>query len=120
MEEVLASHPDVAECAVIGAADSLKGQQPVGLLCLNAGCNRPHGEIAQECVKLVRDRIGPVAAFKTAIVVQRLPKTRSGKVLRGVMTKIADGETFRAPATIDDPASLDEIAEALRQAGLGG
>jgi propionyl-CoA synthetase len=120
MEEVLASHPDVAECAVIGAADSLKGQQPVGLLCLNAGCRRGHDEIARECVTLVRDRIGPVAAFKTAIVVQRLPKTRSGKVLRGVMTKIADGEAYRAPATIDDPAALDEITAALRAAGLGG
>jgi propionyl-CoA synthetase len=119
MEEVLAGHPDVAECAVIGASDALKGQQPVGLLVLNAGCGRPHEAIAQECVHLVRERIGPVAAFKTAIVVARLPKTRSGKVLRGVMTKIADGESYRAPATIDDLTALDEIADALRGAGLG-
>lgn len=119
MEEVLASHPDVAECAVIGAADALKGQQPVGFLCLNAGCNRPHDAIAAECVALVRERIGPVAAFKTAIVVARLPKTRSGKVLRGVMARIADGAEPRAPATIDDPAVLDEIGVALGRVGLG-
>ena len=118
MEEVLSEHPDVAECAVIGAADSLKGQQPVGLLCLNKGCDRAHEDIAKECVKLVRDRIGPVAAFKTAIVVDRLPKTRSGKILRGTMVKIADGDAFKAPATIDDPAILDEIREALAKAGL--
>ena len=118
MEEVLASHPDVAECAVIGAADSLKGQQPVGLLCLNKGCDRPHDEIAKECVKLVRDQIGPVAAFKTALVVDRLPKTRSGKILRGTMVKIADGESFKPPATIDDPAILDEIRAAMEAAGL--
>jgi len=119
MEEVLASHPDVAECAVIGAADPLKGQQPVGFLCLNAGCDRPHAAVAAECVTLVRDRIGPVAAFKTAIVVARLPKTRSGKVLRGVMARIADGAEAKPPATIDDPAVLDEIGAALRSAGLG-
>jgi propionyl-CoA synthetase len=119
MEEVLASHPDVAECAVIGARDALKGQQPVGFICLNAGCRRDPAEIARECVSLIRERIGPVAAFKTAIPVARLPKTRSGKVLRGVMAKIADAEPFRAPATIDDPAALDEIGAALRQAGLG-
>ena len=118
MEEVLAEHPDVAECAVIGAADALKGQQPVGLLCLNKGCNRPHDEIAKECVKLVRDRIGPVAAFKTALVVDRLPKTRSGKILRATMVKIADGESFKPPATIDDPAILDEIREAMAAVGL--
>jgi propionyl-CoA synthetase len=118
MEEVLASHPDVAECAVIGAADALKGQQPVGFLCLNKGCDRAESDIAKECVALVRERIGPVAAFKTAIVVPRLPKTRSGKVLRGIMARIADGEAFRQPATIDDPAALDEIATALKGAGF--
>jgi propionyl-CoA synthetase len=118
MEEVLASHPDVAECAVIGAADSLKGQNPVGFVCLNKGCDRPHADVAAECVKLIRDRIGPVAAFKTAIVVDRLPKTRSGKILRGAMVKMADGEPFKLPATIDDPAVLDEIRTALRAAGF--
>jgi propionyl-CoA synthetase len=117
MEEVLASHPDVAECAVIGVADELKGQLPVGFLCLNAGCNRPHEEIVAEVVSLVRERIGPVAAFKQAVVVERLPKTRSGKILRGTMVKIANGEPFKTPATIDDPAILDEIAEALKTLG---
>ncbi len=120
MEEVLAGHPDVAECAVIGAADQLKGQAPVGFVCLNKGCERDHAEIARECVALVRDRIGPVAAFKTAIVVDRLPKTRSGKILRATMAKIADGETFKTPATIDDVAVLDEIGAALKAIGLGG
>ncbi|MDE3238388.1 MAG: propionyl-CoA synthetase [Paracoccaceae bacterium] len=117
MEEVLASHPDVAECAVIGVTDELKGQLPLGFLCLNKGCNRPHGEIVKEIVALVRDQIGPVAAFKLACVVDRLPKTRSGKILRGTMVKIADGEAFKMPATIDDPAILDEIRLALQ--GLG-
>ena len=117
MEEVLASHPDVAECAVIGAGDALKGQVPVGFLCLNKGCNRPHDEIVQETVKLVRDQIGPVADFKRAVVVDRLPKTRSGKILRGTMVKIADGQDYKPPATIDDPAILGEIAEALK--GIG-
>ena len=117
MEEVLSDHPDIAECAVVGIADDLKGQAPLGFLCLNKGCERPHGEIAAEAVKLVRERIGPVAAFRLAVVVDRLPKTRSGKILRGIMAKIADGESFRQPATIDDPAILDEIAAAV--AGLG-
>ncbi|MCU0907068.1 MAG: propionyl-CoA synthetase [Rhodobacteraceae bacterium] len=117
MEEVLASHPDVAECAVIGVADDLKGQVPLGLVCLNRGCTRAHAEIVKECVALVRDRIGPVAAFKHAVVVDRLPKTRSGKILRATMVKIADGETVKVPATIDDPAILDEIRAALH--GLG-
>jgi propionyl-CoA synthetase len=107
MEEVLASHPDVAECAVIGVADELKGQLPVGFLCLNKGCERDHAVIAAEVVRLMRDRIGPVAAFKTAVVVDRLPKTRSGKILRATMVKIADGEVFKLPATNDDPAILD-------------
>jgi len=118
MEEVLASHPDVAECAVIGAADTLKGQVPVGFLCLTKGVNRPHDEIARECVKLVRDQIGPVAAFKLAVVVDRLPKTRSGKILRAIMVRIADGQDFKMPATIDDPAILDEIKIALQGIGL--
>ncbi|SET87267.1 propionyl-CoA synthetase [Oceanicella actignis] len=113
MEEVLASHPDVAECAVIGVADELKGQVPVGFLVLNAGVDRPHEDIVRECVQLVRERIGPVAAFKRALVVDRLPKTRSGKILRATMAKIADGAPFKTPATIDDPAILDEIRAAL-------
>ncbi len=118
MEEVLASHPDVAECAVIGAADELKGQTPVGFVCLTKGVNRPHAEITAECVKLIRDQIGPVAAFKLAVVVDRLPKTRSGKILRAIMVKIADGLEFKMPATIDDPAILDEIRAALQGIGL--
>ncbi|MBY6118688.1 propionate-CoA ligase PrpE [Mameliella alba] len=117
MEEVLASHPDVAECAVIGVTDQLKGQLPLGFLCLSSGVNRPHEEIVAESVKLVREKIGPVAAFKLACVVDRLPKTRSGKILRRTMVQIADGEAFKMPATIDDPAILDEIRDALQ--GLG-
>ena len=117
MEEVLAGHPDVAECAVIGVADQLKGQMPLGFLCLTKGVNRPHGDIVTECVKRVRDQIGPVAAFKLAVVVDRLPKTRSGKILRATMVKIADNEPFKLPATIDDPAILDEIREALQTLG---
>ncbi|MDD7969741.1 propionyl-CoA synthetase [Roseinatronobacter alkalisoli] len=117
MEEVLASHPDVAECAVIGVADALKGQLPLGFLCLNSGTTRDNAEIVTECIRLVRDRIGPVAAFKLAVVVDRLPKTRSGKILRGTMVSIADGKDYKMPATIDDPAILTEISHAL--AGLG-
>jgi propionyl-CoA synthetase len=117
MEEILASHPDVAECAVVGVADALKGQVPVGFLCLNKGATRPHADVVADCVRLVRDRIGPVADFKKAVVVNRLPKTRSGKILRATMAKIADGEAFTVPATIDDPAILDEIRAAL--AGIG-
>ena len=117
MEEVLASHPAVAECAVIGVADALKGQAPLGLLCLKKGVETDHAQIVAEVVRMVRDRIGPVAAFKTACVVDRLPKTRSGKILRATMAKIADGEEVRTPATIDDPAILDEIRAAL--AGVG-
>ncbi|MCG8446268.1 MAG: propionyl-CoA synthetase [Hyphomicrobiales bacterium] len=120
MEEVLASHPDVAECAVIGAADSLKGQIPTGFVVLKAGVDRAHADIEKELIGLVRQKIGPVAAFKTAITVGRLPKTRSGKILRGTMRKIADGEEFKMPATIDDPVVLDEIATALKQRGFGG
>lgn len=117
MEEVLANHPDVAECAVIGVSDQLKGQMPVGFLCLTNGVNRPHDEIVKECVKMMRDQIGPVAAFKLAVVVNRLPKTRSGKILRATMVKIADSAEFKLPATIDDPAILDEIKEALQTIG---
>ncbi len=117
MEEVLANHPDVAECAVIGVTDQLKGQMPVGFLCLNTGAGRDNAEVVGEVVKMVRDRIGPVAAFKHAVVVDRLPKTRSGKILRATMVKIADAEDFKMPATIDDPAILDEIREALQTIG---
>jgi len=117
MEEVLASHPDVAECAVMGVADELKGQMPVGMLVLKSGVERDHAEIVKEVIKMVRERIGPVAAFKTAAVVSRLPKTRSGKVLRGTMRRIADSEEYTVPGTIDDPAILDEIAETLRELG---
>ena len=117
MEEVLTSHPDVAECAVTGVADALKGQLPLGFLVLNAGCQRDHGDIVKECVQLVRSEIGPVAAFKEALVVVRLPKTRSGKILRGTMQKIADGEPWQLPATIDDPVILDEITESLQSIG---
>jgi propionyl-CoA synthetase len=117
MEEVLASHPDVAECAVIGVGDALKGQAAMGFVCLTNGVDRPHAEITAECVKLIRDRIGPVAAFKLALVVDRLPKTRSGKILRATMVKMADSEPFKMPATIDDPEVLDEIKEALQTLG---
>jgi propionyl-CoA synthetase len=120
MEEVLASHPDVAECAVIGAADALKGQVPLGFLVLKAGVARPPTAIVEEVVALVRDRIGPVASFKTATVVARLPKTRSGKILRGTMRHIADGEPYATPATIDDPAILGEIAGSLKTIGYPG
>ena len=120
MEEVLAGHPDVAECAVIGVTDELKGQLPLGFLCLNKGCNRDHADIVRECVARVREQIGPVAAFKLACVVDRLPKTRSGKILRKTMVQIADGESPKVPATIDDPAILDEIREALRGLGYAG
>ena len=118
MEEVLSSHPDVAECAVIGVADQLKGQLPLGFLCLTSGVGRPESEVVAECVKLVRQKIGPVAAFKLGCVVERLPKTRSGKVLRGTMAKIADGLAWKMPATIDDPEILQEITEALQNLGF--
>ena len=117
MEEVLAGHEAVAECAVIGVADDLKGQLPVGFLVLKAGVERPHDEIVAEVVHLVRERIGPVAAFKIAVVVERLPKTRSGKILRGTMRRIADGEPYTIPATIDEPTLLDDVSEALRAIG---
>jgi len=120
MEEVLASHPDVAECAVIGVADALKGQLPLGLVVLKAGAQKAGEALCAELIALVRERIGPVAAFKQVAVVARLPKTRSGKILRGTMAKIADGAEWRMPATIDDPAILDEITEALRSLGYAG
>ncbi len=117
MEEVLASHPDVAECAVVGVADDLKGEAPLGLVVLKAGVRRPADQIAAELVRLVRERIGPVASFKVAAVVRRLPKTRSGKIVRGTIKRIADGAEYRIPATIDDPATLDEIRDALAELG---
>jgi propionyl-CoA synthetase len=117
MEEVLAGHRDVAECAVIGAADELKGQVPLGFVVLKSGVNRPDTEIVREIVALVRDKIGPVAAFKQAVVVKRLPKTRSGKILRGTMQKIADSQAYKQPATIDDPAVLGEILDSLQPLG---
>jgi propionyl-CoA synthetase len=113
MEEVLASHPDVAECAVMGIDDAIKGEIPAGAIVLKTGVERPHDEIIQELIETVRERIGPVASFKVVAVVKRLPKTRSGKILRGTMKKIADGVEYRMPATIDDPAILDEIAAAF-------
>jgi propionyl-CoA synthetase len=119
MEEVLADHPDVAECAVLGVDDKLKGQVPVGFMVLNAGVDRDQQEIIKEVVQMVRDRIGPVASFKTATVVKRLPKTRSGKILRGTIQKIADNKQWNMPATIDDPAILDEMKVALEEIGLG-
>jgi propionyl-CoA synthetase len=115
MEEVLASHPDVAECAVIGVKDELKGEVPCGFIVLKAGVNRPPTEIETEVVSLVREKIGPVAAFKRAIAIERLPKTRSGKILRATMKKIADQDSWNMPATIDDPVVLDEIADALKR-----
>jgi propionyl-CoA synthetase len=118
MEEVLASHPDVAECAVLGIKDPLKGEVPCGFLVLKAGVTKLSAEIEQEVVALVRDRIGPVAAFKLALTVARLPKTRSGKILRGTMKKIADGDAWTMPATIDDPAVLDEIGGVLKARGM--
>jgi propionyl-CoA synthetase len=114
---VLAAHTDVAECAVCGVHDELKGEVPIGFIVLNAGCSRPPETVVAEAIAAIRERIGPVAAFKTAIVVKRLPKTRSGKVLRGVMRRIANSEPWTMPATIDDPAILDEITAGLRTVG---
>jgi propionyl-CoA synthetase len=119
MEEVIAAHPDIAECAVIGVVDQLKGEIPLGFLVLNAGVDRAHHDIVSEVIQMIRKEIGPVAAFKTAIVVQRLPKTRSGKILRGTMKKIADKNEWRMPATIDDPIILEEITERLQAIGYG-
>ena len=120
IEEVLAAHGDVAECAVIGAADKLKGQLPLGFLVLKSGVGRNIDDIVRETIGLVRDKIGPVAVFKNAVVVERLPKTRSGKILRGTMRKIADSEEYKVPATIEDPAVLEEIGEALASLGYAG
>jgi propionyl-CoA synthetase len=118
IEEVLAAHQDVAECAVLGIKDAIKGEAPAGFIVLKSGVDRPPAEIEQECVALVRERVGPVASFKLAITVARLPKTRSGKILRGTIKKIADGTPWTMPATIDDPAILDEIASALKARGV--
>ncbi|SEM49197.1 propionyl-CoA synthetase [Loktanella fryxellensis] len=120
MEEILANHPDVAECAVIGVADDLKGQLPMGFVCTNKGTTRPEAEIVADCIRMVRDAIGPVAAFKLVAVVDRLPKTRSGKILRRTMVSVCDGAEVKVPATIDDPAILDEIRVAVRSLGYGG
>ena len=120
MEQVLASHPDVAECAVLGVADNLKGQVPLGFLVLKDGVHKPSQEIVNDVIKLVREKIGPVASFRTAVVVDRLPKTRSGKILRGTIKLIAEGEPFDVPATIDDPVILDEIANTLSKIGYAG
>ncbi len=119
MEEVIAKHPDVAECAVVGAYDELKGQLPVGFVVLKQGVTKEEDDIIREIIQMVRDQIGAVAAFKNATIVKRLPKTRSGKILRGTMRKIADGEDFKMPSTIDDPTILDEIADDLRSIGYG-
>ena len=117
MEEILADHKDVAECAVVGVSDELKGQVPLGLVCLTDGVNRPEEDIISELVMMVREKLGPVAFFKLALIIKRLPKTRSGKILRATVCKIADGEEFKTPATIDDPIILDEIKEALKTIG---
>src|SRR5216684_1604073 len=117
MEEVLSAHPDVAECAVMGVADEIKGEVPVGLVVTKAGVARADADLCRELVELVREKIGPVAAFKTVAVVKRLPKTRSGKILRGTMKKIADGVEHGVPATIDDPAVLGEIGDSLKALG---
>ncbi|MCB1516688.1 MAG: propionyl-CoA synthetase, partial [Hyphomicrobiaceae bacterium] len=119
MEEVLAAHKDVAECAVIGIADALKGQTPLGLVVLKSGADRDEMELEKELIAAVRGEIGPVAAFRTALIVQRLPKTRSGKILRGTIQKIADGMEWKMPATIDDPAILEEITAALARRKIG-
>jgi len=113
IEEVLSDHQSVAECAVLGVADKLKGQLPIGLVVLKSGVEKSHEIISKECIQMVRSKIGPVAAFKVVIVIKRLPKTRSGKILRGTIRKIADSEKYKIPATIDDPAILTEIKEEL-------
>jgi len=120
MEEVLSDHQDVAECAVLGVEDNLKGQVPIGFLVLKAGVDRDYADIQKEVVQMVRERIGPVAAFKTATVVNRLPKTRSGKILRGTIQKIADNKAYKVPATIDDPVILEEMETALKGIGYAG
>jgi propionyl-CoA synthetase len=119
MEEAIAAHPNVAECAAFGIADSLKGQVPIAIIVLKSGVNRPAEDVERESVLLVREKIGAVASLKTVIVVPRLPKTRSGKILRGTMRKIADREAWKMPATIDDPAILTEITAAMLARGIG-
>ncbi|RMF13757.1 MAG: propionyl-CoA synthetase, partial [Candidatus Dadabacteria bacterium] len=118
-EEIIANHPDVAECAVIGVRDAVKGQIPVAFVVLNAGVARDEATVASEVAGLVRESFGAVASLRTVLVVQRLPKTRSGKVLRGTMRRIADQDAWTMPATIDDPAILSEIETALQRAGIG-
>ena len=118
IEEVLSDNKDVAECAVVGIADNLKGQLPIGLVVLKTGISKKHEDVSKECIQMVRDKIGPVAAFKTTLVIKRLPKTRSGKILRGTIRKIADKASYTAPATIDDPKILDEIKDSLKLAGI--
>ena len=117
MEEIIATHPSVAECAVFGSNDALKGQLPIGLVVLKAGVNQDTEELKTELVKMVRKKIGPIACYKETAVVQRLPKTRSGKILRGIMRSIANGKEYRMPSTIDDPAILDEINDTLKEMG---
>jgi propionyl-CoA synthetase len=117
MEEVVATHSDVAKCAVIGVHDSLKGQLPLGLVVLKSGVNRGADDIRNELRQMIRNIIGPIACYEETCVVKRLPKTRSGKILRATMRKIADGEPYSMPSTIDDPASLNEIEDALKSAG---
>jgi propionyl-CoA synthetase len=119
MEEVLASHPAVAECAVVGIRDAIKGEQPCGFVVLKSGVSQSPDAVERELVALVREKVGPVAAFRLALTVGRLPKTRSGKILRATMKKIADGEDYAIPATIEDPAVLDEIGVAVKARGLG-
>ena len=118
IEEVLSEHQDVAECAVIGIANELKGQLPIGLVVLKTGANQEDKDISKECIEMVRNKIGQVAAFKTVIIVKRLPKTRSGKILRGTVRKIADKEEYKIPATIDDPKILDEIKDSFISANI--
>jgi propionyl-CoA synthetase len=118
IEEVLSDNKDVAECAVVGIADKLKGQLPIGLVVLKTGISKKHEDVSKECIQMVRDKIGPVAAFKTTLVIKRLPKTRSGKILRGTIRKIADKASYTAPATIDDPKILEEIKDSLKLAGI--
>ena len=115
MEEVLSNHPDVAECAVLGINHDLKGQIPIGFACLTTGCNREHEEICREIINLVRNEIGPVASFKYVCLVKALPKTRSGKILRSTIRKIADGEDWEMPATVENPLVFDEIIKVLKK-----
>ena len=118
MEEILSENASVAECAVLGIADNLKGQIPLGLIVLKSGVTKKPEDISKECIQMIRDKIGPVAAFKNVVVVKRLPKTRSGKILRGTVGKIADQVPYKMPATIDDPLILDEIKSSLIEAGI--